>query len=99
MRYSSKVDANQSKIVDALRAIGCGVHSTSGMRKGFPDLIVSFLETRRVTVLMEVKDGKKPPSARELNPQQEEFHRFWPGEIYVVKNIDEALAIVGKKRG
>jgi hypothetical protein len=43
--------------------------------------------------LLEVKDGAKPPSARKLTPEQEEWHRHWP--VAVVTSVDEALRAVG----
>jgi hypothetical protein len=60
MRRAAKVDANHADIVKALRAAGCGVLDLSKVGNGCPDLLVHA----GVTVLMEIKDGSKPPSAR-----------------------------------
>jgi hypothetical protein len=89
MAMARKVDANQPKIVRALRAIGASVVCTHTMGQGVPDLVVAF---RGRTMLMELKDASQPPSKRRLTPQQEEFHAAWTGEIYVVETVEEALA-------
>ena len=62
----------------------------SGRR--IPDLMVGY---RRKTKLLEVKDGTKPPSARELTADQINWHMDWRGEpVQVVCSVEEALACV-----
>jgi len=46
-------------------------------------------------VLMEIKDGSKPASARKLTKAQEKFHAEWNGPIYIVTSIDEAFDAIG----
>lgn len=90
---ASKIDANQPEIVAALRKVGAVVHSTAGVAKGFPDLTVGY---KRATYLLEVKDGSKPPSARELTEDQVKWHAAWNGgPCVVVNNVQEALAAIG----
>lgn len=91
MRRAARIDANQPAIVKALRAIGCSVTETSGVGGGFPDLAVGF---RKRTTLLEVKDGSKPPSARELTPDQVLWHISWRGQVAVVTSVEEAIAAV-----
>lgn len=91
MRRAAKIDANQPDIVAALRKIGAQVVPTHTVGQGFPDLVVGF---RGRTVLMEVKDGSKPPSARKLTPDQEVFHRAWTGEIVVIESIQQAIEVL-----
>ena len=45
---------------------------------------------------MEVKDGKKPPSARRLTPDEQEFHEKWNGVIHIVNSPEEAVMVVSK---
>lgn len=93
MRRAAKVDRNQSEVVDALRTVGATVHSLAAVGSGFPDLLVGF---RRGTYLLEVKDGKKKPSARELTPDQIAWHLEWSGgPCVVVNSVGEALAAIG----
>lgn len=92
-RRAARVDANQGEIVQALRKVGAVVYSTAGIADGFPDLTVGY---RRVTYLLEVKDGSKPPSARELTPDQINWHTTWNGgPCVVVNSVGEALAAIG----
>lgn len=91
-RLKSRVDANQKQIVKALRQAGATVQHLHAVGAGCPDLLVGF---RRINYLMEVKDGKKPPSARKLTADQVEWHDEWRGWAHVVKSVDEALAVLG----
>lgn len=91
MRRAAKIDRNQPEIVKALRAIGCTVAITSAIGSGFPDLVVG---RGRRNWIVEIKDGDLCPSARELTPDQLKFHTTWAGQIDVVNNVGEALALV-----
>ena len=93
-QYAAKVDANQQTVVDALRRVGCTVEITSQIGNGFPDLLVYTPFLCR-NLLLEVKDGNKPASKRKLTPGQRRWHRDWPADVYVVKDVDEALRVVG----
>lgn len=89
---AARVDANQGAVVDALRAIGCKVYVSSSFGQGFPDLICGY---RGRLMLLEVKDGAKPPSARKLTPDQVKFHADWTGlPLYVVASVEEAIETV-----
>jgi hypothetical protein len=92
MRRAAAVDKNQATIVAALRTVGCSVLPLHAVGQGCPDLLVARLGEM---VLLEVKDGDKPPSARKLTPDQVEFHATWRGRIAVVCNVKEALEAVG----
>lgn len=93
MRRAAKVDRNQPEIVDALRRIGADVYSLAAVGNGIPDLLVAF---RGETVLLEVKDGLRPPSERQLTDAQIEWHAAWRGgRCVVVSSVDQALAALG----
>jgi hypothetical protein len=83
MRFAARVDANQSEIVDALRAAGRSVQSLSAMGKGVPDLLVGY---RGTNYLLEVKI-----LGGEMTPAQEEFEDNWCGQLEIVRTVDEAL--------
>lgn len=91
MKYAAKIDKNQPDIVKALRKIGAQVVCTSTVGQGFPDLVVNF---RGRTMLLEVKDGAKPPSDRQLTPAQKIFHAEWSGELHVVESIEQAIGVL-----
>lgn len=95
MHYAAKVDRNQVEIVKALRAVGATVQHMHQVGQGCPDLLVGY---RRQTYLLEVKDGKRPPSERKLTPDQTNWHRVWSGlPVCIVNNVDEALRAIGAK--
>ncbi|NBS67728.1 hypothetical protein EBT31_02295 [bacterium] len=88
MRRAARVDDNQEQIVKALRSIGATVRVVT-QGNGLPDLLVGY---RGQTVLMEVKDGKKPPSARKLTEAEQKFFDEWRGGLLVVvESIDDAI--------
>jgi hypothetical protein len=89
-RYG-KVDQNQLSIVRSLRQAGASVQSLAAVGGGVPDLLVGF---RGRNLLLEIKDGDKPPSKRKLTDDQVIWHRDWLGQVVVVNNIDEALEAV-----
>lgn len=96
MTYARKVDANQAEIVQAFRKLGFGVLDLSGVGQGCPDLLVLRKGRKGMPgalMLVEVKDGKKPPSARQLTPPQVEFHAHWP--VSRVMSVDDVYALVG----
>lgn len=92
MRRAARVDENQAEIVQALRAAGASVQSLAAVGQGVPDLLVGH---RQVTFLLEVKDGRKPPSARKLTPDEAAWHDAWRGLVVVVASVDEALRAIG----
>lgn len=100
-RGAARVDGNHAEIVRALRAAGCGVVDLSAVGGGVPDLLVhgpAYPECR-MAILMEVKDGRRPPSGRKLTKVQRDFHAQWKGGLVVVTSVAEALAAVGVGRG
>ena len=94
MRRVAKVDRNQREVSQALTQCGAWVIDCSRVGEGYPDLNV--LHRGRV-MYVEVKDGSKPPSARKLTPAQAEFHARAAAHgvpVHVVKDIDEAIALI-----
>lgn len=90
---AAKIDRNQPEIVQALRKLGATVQSLAGVGEGVPDLLCGY---RGQTYLLEIKDGLRPPSDRQLTPQQIEWHVEWRGgPCVVVNSVDEALAAIG----
>jgi hypothetical protein len=92
VRRAAKVDANQREVVAALRGAGASVQLLHAVGEGCPDLLVGY---KGLNMLLEVKDGKKPPSAQKLTPQQEIWHRDWRGHRVVVNSPEAALAAIG----
>lgn len=88
--HRGKVDANQRAIADALRAAGVGVCLLSSAGDGIPDMLCS---THERTWLMEVKGAKG-----RLTDDQTRFFATWPGEIQLVRTVDDALATIRKRK-
>lgn len=87
----ARTDANQTEIVRRFREIGASVQVMSSVGKGFPDLIVGW---RGRNILLELKDGSKPPSARALTVDQVHWHANWAGQVAVVTSVDQAVELV-----
>ena len=87
-----RTDSNHAEIIKALRKIpNLSVFSTHEVGKGFPDIVIGY---KGINYLIEIKDGKKPPSARKLTPDEVKFHQEWSGQISIIKNLDELLQII-----
>lgn len=94
---AKKIDANQNEIVEVLRKAGLSVAITSMVGNGFPDLVVSGAAWHErtgkywKTILVEIKDGDKPPSARKLTPDEKKFHDMWRGYIVIAERATDVL--------
>lgn len=92
MRRAARRDANERRVIDALRA--CGAYVKQINDEGLADLLIFY---RGHTLIFEVKDGDKPPSARALTPAEQKFHDEWPGtNLYIVTSEHDALDILKK---
>ena len=86
----ARVDDNQPEIVKAFRSLGWIVAHTHMVGSGFPDLVCS---KGGITLLVEIKDGSKPPSARKLTIKEQEFHSTWQGHLAIIESVDDVFAI------
>jgi len=96
MRKQGRTDANQAAIVASLRAaakyVRLSVFVTSAVGNGFPDIVVGYLGRN---FLIEIKDPKKPPSARKLTEAEDGFHSKWDGQVATCGTFDEILKVIG----
>lgn len=46
-------------------------------------------------LLIEIKDGEQPPSARELTKDEKTWHETWRGQKCIVETIRQALKSIG----
>lgn len=86
-----RVDRNQPEIVAALRSQGLSVLHLHEVGKGCPDLCVGFNGNN---YLVEIKDGKKPPSAQKLTEAEKIFKENWKGNFYIINSVDMAMQFV-----
>jgi hypothetical protein len=98
--FPRRTDANQPEIVKAFRDLGCSVRSIHMVGSGVPDLLVGVQDGRAgVTLLVEIKDGAKPPSARRLTRAEQLFADNWLGrKPIVVSTVEEAAQAVAQAR-
>jgi hypothetical protein len=90
VRTAARRDANERAIIKAMEAEGAFVRQIND--EGRFDLLVWH---KGQTLLMEVKDGSKPPSARRLSDAEQKFHDEWPGDnLHVVNSDAEAIVIL-----
>lgn len=86
-----RVDANQPELVSLFRKLGWSVALTHASGNGVPDCFIS--KYGWLTIGIEIKDGLKPSSARELKPNQRLFFLTWQGLRCVVKCRADVLKI------
>lgn len=80
-----RVDANHKEIVDHFRLLGWSVLDIHNL-KNCCDIIVS---KDYITIVVEIKDGSKPPSARKLTKGEQKFFSEWQGHKAIVKSVEE----------
>ncbi len=87
---TGKPDANHAEIVDALRRMGWFVISTSGMGHGCPD---AFAAKGGRLLALEIKDGRRPPSARKLTEAERKTHEGMERagcQVIVIESVEHA---------
>ena len=90
MIRAARVDSNQSEIVSALRKFGCSVLPIHQL-KNCGDAVVA---KNQKTIIIEIKDGSKPPSARKLTRGEESFRNGWKGIYMVIEGLDDVINLV-----
>lgn len=89
LRRASRKDANQSRIVKALRDVGVKVYILNEP----VDLLTGHKGVLRA---LEIKDGERVPSQKKLKPSQEKFMADFTGcPVFKVESIFEALSVHG----
>jgi hypothetical protein len=86
-----RTDANQKEIVTAFRDLGASVFILSEVGKGCPDLLVGIFG---LNYLVEVKDGKKPPSGQKLTEKEQIFFDLWKGQVCILKSVEDVLIFI-----
>lgn len=87
--FQHRKDDNQRGIERDLEQRGMSVVDIHNGPIG--DLLVGY---QGVNYLFEIKDENKPASRRKLTPKQEDLVAAWRGQLAVVKNSAEALAVI-----
>lgn len=99
-RRAARTDANQTEIVMGLYAHfgsdNISVQSLAMVGAGCPDILVGI---DGLNILLEVKDGEKCESRRELTEYQRKWHKWWRGSVVKVSSLAEAIEVIGGMRG
>lgn len=77
-----RVDANSTELCDAFERLGFSVWKVN-------DVVDAVISLGGLSWAIEIKDGKKPPSARKLTPRAERFRATWRGGIYLAKDLKD----------
>jgi len=86
---AARVDDNQKEVVALFRKLGWAVLIISQL-KNCCDIMASKAGR---TIAVEIKDGKKPPSARKLSAGEEKFKNDWKGEYQLVICNEDVINI------
>jgi hypothetical protein len=92
-KYARKKDDNHDEIVDEFKRLGCGVKDVHNL-PDFVDIIICY---KSATVMVEIKDGAKPPSARQLTFGEKKFSDEWiakGGKWACIETIEQANELV-----
>lgn len=95
MRRAARTDDNQPLLVDLWRKAGLSVWITSGLGQGGVDVVLGGFG---LSWLVEIKDGSKVLSRRNLTPCERKFHDNWKGAISIISNEQEAMSIIKTMR-
>lgn len=91
LRRAARIDANQPEIIQAFELAG----ATVAIIKEPVDIAIGYMG---LTVMVEIKDGSKPPSGRKHTNQQKKFFATWRGAKATVDSIDAAMQLMEELR-
>jgi hypothetical protein len=89
-----KVDANQKEMLDTARRMGASVKIVA-MVPGFVDAVLGWCKQN---FLVEIKNGKNPPSQQKLTFMEQQFKDNWKGQYCILKSNDEMIAFLTLER-
>jgi len=89
---ANRIDQNQPEIVKQFRDFGCSVLIIADLKNAC-DLIVS---KHGRSIFVELKDGKKPPSARKLTPGETKFKSVTLGIWRLVETEKDAQNVINE---
>lgn len=90
MMRAAKVDGNSAEIIAAFRKFGCSVLPMHQLKNAC-DCAIGL---NKKTVLVEIKDGRRPASQRKLTIGESKFHDSWKGAIHIVEDLSDVIALV-----
>lgn len=89
--FPKRVDENQKALTKLFRDMGASVAILSDLGKGCPDILLGY---KGQNFLVEIKNGKKPPSGQKLTEPEQKFFDTWKGQVCIVKSDTEAVDLI-----
>jgi hypothetical protein len=89
-RYAARIDSNQAEIMDALRSLGVWCVDMHWCGRGVPDILAVDLAG---TFWVEAKGAHGL-----ITPSEREWARKYPGDLYVVRCVEDVVELVNKRR-
>ena len=94
MSWAKRKDANHNEIAETFEALGWLTFDTSMVPK-WVDMTVQgkYPWSHTIeTLLIEVKDGSKPPSKRKLTDDQIPLHQKW--NIHIIESVKDVYDLL-----
>ncbi len=89
MRRAARKDENHNEIKIAFETLGWSAKDIHQI----PDFADLLIGKPWVNVVIEIKDGNKPPSARKLTKGEQDFKDSWNGPYRIVTSIGDVLNV------
>lgn len=89
----TSIDDNHNEVVSAFRRLGGVVTSTTCVKQ-FCDMVVAY---NGHWILIEVKDGKKPPSQRKLTEREQRYHDDVSKVgcmVHIVESVEDVIKLI-----
>lgn len=94
---AARIDANQPRLVALFRKLGASVLHLHTIGRGAPDILVGVNGKQgRQNLLVEIKDGDKPPSAQKLTAEEQVFHDEWRGQVAIIRTEAEVIEFLNQ---
>jgi hypothetical protein len=90
MRRAARIDDNHKEIVAAFKKFGCSVLDIHVI----PNCADVVIGTHFRCAVIEIKDGAKSQSERELTKGEKKFRDGWKGAYFVVEDLSDVIAVV-----
>jgi hypothetical protein len=90
MRQAARKDANHDEIAAVFSGYGFDVLDTSGFSGKMLDLLVTL--ANGFFHYVEIKDGRKPKSARKLTDDERKFIDKRPDQCVIIESVEQARA-------
>ena len=89
MRLAARTDANHKEVSKAFERLGWSVLDIHQI----PDSADILVGKWKHNVVIEIKDGSKPPSKRKLTPGEIGFRDRWKGDYRIVTCLKDVIDI------